>query len=272
MQIPLSIPYQQLELAATLHLPGDLAQPGVSTPLVLICHGFTGSRIGANRLFVHGARALQKKGYAVLRFDYAGCGESTGDYGAEGLQSMVQQTKAVLDYARHSLDSFTPSEIILLGHSLGGATAVLTAVTEPQIDKLILWAPVAHPYQDIMEIVGKPQVEQALRDGSVPYLSYRLQERFFHSLQQCQPLFDAQRVQGDALILHGSSDDVIPTDYCFLYDKVLKLRNAGTVSKEVLFQADHTFSRLEHQEQLFELTLAWLARMDRRQDWQGWNI
>ena len=45
------------------------------------------------------ARELAEDGYLVLRFDYIGCGESSGEYGAEGLESMVLQTRSVLDYA-----------------------------------------------------------------------------------------------------------------------------------------------------------------------------
>ncbi|CAM3476114.1 alpha/beta hydrolase family protein [Marinicrinis lubricantis] len=271
----IAISHASLTLTASLHLPEPAqGKEGSDSgfPLVVICHGFIGSRIGVNRLFVRAARQMAENGYAVLRFDYAGCGESTGSYGAEGLRSMVQQTKTVLDYAR-TIPQVDPKRISLLGHSLGGATAVLTASKDPRIQELILWAPVAHPYQDIADIVGKPLVQQALQQGTADYLSYTLHDIFFTSLQQEQPLFACQQVDGDVLILHGSADEVISTDYCFLYDKMMKQRQRGTVEKEVIFGADHTFSQLAHQDLLIERTSQWLKdRVKKAADWNHWTI
>jgi len=39
-------------------------------PAVVLCHGFTGNRIESHRLFVHAARELCRRSFAVLRFDF----------------------------------------------------------------------------------------------------------------------------------------------------------------------------------------------------------
>src|SRR3954453_3001183 len=95
MEHHITISSGALELAATLHYPGST---GSKNPIIIIAHGFVGNRIGVDRLFVKAAREFSTLGYMVLRFDYAGCGESTGDYGSGGIDSMIDQTRHVIDY------------------------------------------------------------------------------------------------------------------------------------------------------------------------------
>lgn len=116
---------------------------------VLICHGFVGSRIGVDRLFVKAARDMAAHGFNVVRFDYAGCGESEGEYGAGGMDALLRQTRDVLEHVRN-MESGAPGRLILLGHSLGGAVSLLTAARDSRVDGLVLWAPVLRPFEDIV--------------------------------------------------------------------------------------------------------------------------
>ncbi len=182
MERSLTITYENQDMAATLHYPSqELSECGSQPcrwPLIIICHGFVGSRIGVDRLFVNTARTLCSGGYLVLRFDYVGCGESTGDYGAEGLDSMIAQTRRVLDYCT-GMDFVDANRVVLLGHSLGGAVAVLTAAQDKRVKSLVLWSAVANPLHDIVKIVGEEAYIQALHEVSLDYLGYQLKSQFF---------------------------------------------------------------------------------------------
>src|SRR5690606_6664725 len=130
MEKQLTIKHEQLNLTATLHYPKLQAGEELEKmPAIIICHGFIGSRVGVDRLFVKTARALSEEGNVVIRFDYAGCGESGGDYGRLGFDSMIAQTRTVIDYIAE-LDFVDLSQISLLGHSLGGAISIMTAVKD----------------------------------------------------------------------------------------------------------------------------------------------
>ncbi|PZD92925.1 alpha/beta hydrolase [Paenibacillus sambharensis] len=273
MEKTIVLRHEGLELAATLHYPRiDDERHGCKAPAVIICHGFVGSRIGVDRLFVKTARALSDAGYYVLRFDYAGCGESTGDYGALGLDSMIDQTRTALDYL-HDMDCVDVSRITLLGHSLGGATALLTAVKDKRVRSLILWSAVGYPFNDIVRIIGREGYDEAIEKGGTDYAGYTFQPAFFESLSEHQPFEAARRFSGDVLLLHGTSDDVIPADYSFLLQKVLWTRQEGTCDKEIIFQADHTYSTRRHQEEAIQHTVEWLARhRKRQQEWHHWSI
>lgn len=262
---------EHADLALTLHYP-PVENRSESYPILIICHGFTGSRIGVDRLFVQAARNFSEAGYLVVRFDYGGCGESTGDYGSGGIDRLVDETRTVLDYVLR-LEGVDLSRVTLLGHSLGGAVSVLTAARDKRVKRLVLWAPVAHPLADITRIIGTKAHKQALQTGSTDYLGYALTDRFIRSLAEAHPLQDTKNFRGDVLVLHGSGDEVIPSESAFLYQKAFWLRSDGISDKEVILQADHSFTGIETRRYLFKLTLDWLKHIDPRStEWNHWSI
>ncbi|SDK19799.1 hypothetical protein SAMN04487909_1438 [Aneurinibacillus migulanus] len=274
MERPVTIRYQQLNLAATVHYPCASArkQEDKRWPAVIMCHGFIGNRIGVNRLFVKAARRLAEEGYFVLRFDYAGCGESEGEYGAYGMDSFIEQTRRALDYTL-SIDCIDNSRVFLLGHSLGGAVARLTAEKDSRVSSLILWAPVAHPLTDITRIVSRPAYEQAMREGRTEYSGYHLSDAFFSSLAETQPLAPGSSLLSDVLILHGTRDEDIPVDACYLYEGMLRQRTTGQCEAFALEGADHTFSSVPASEELFDYTSNWLKKLENRTvNWSDWVI
>jgi pimeloyl-ACP methyl ester carboxylesterase len=260
MEQVIYIKSDSVRLTATMHLPEPLPEKEADRwPLVLICHGFVGSRIGVNRLFVKAARTFCRHGLAVLRFDYGGCGESEGEYGEGGLDVLLQQTRDVIDYAM-KLEQVDSSRVVLLGHSLGGAVATLAASQDERIHALVLWAAVARPSADIIRIVGETKYEQVLQTGWTDYLGYRLTDRFFRSLEQFDPLREAQCFAKNTLVLHGNRDDVIPVDAMFQYERQFRLRPQGNCETGIVLGGDHTFSSLEGYSRLMASTVTWINR------------
>ena len=78
---------------------------------------------------------LAKRGYKVLTLDYTGCGESKGD----NMGSLNFPTKDVMEL----LDLLKlDQEIILIGHSLGGFTALKVASLRKEIAKVVVMSPI----------------------------------------------------------------------------------------------------------------------------------
>ncbi|MHA6482744.1 alpha/beta hydrolase [Paenibacillus sp. strain BS8-2] len=272
MEKQLTLQHEGLELTATLHYPAEDNDSSAKKQAVVICHGFIGSRIGVDRLFVKTARALAAQGSYVLRFDYGGCGESNGEYGSLGFDSMIDQTRTAIDYV-HGMECVDPTRIVLLGHSLGGAVALMTAVKDRRVKRLIMWSAVGYPFNDIVRIVGRTGYEASVKKGSVDHAGYSLRPAFFDSLMQHQPFQSATRFGGEVLLVHGTGDELIPVDYSFLYQKVFWTRSEGLCDKEIIFQAGHTYSSREHQEEAIRVTSDWLTGLDRKQqDWHHWSI
>ena len=102
-------------LAGLLELPDSPTRA-----YVLFAHCFTCGKdiAAASRI----ARALVKQGFAVMRFDFTGLGNSDGDFANTNFTSNVNDLVAAADFLRS--EQLPPA--ILIGHSLGG-TAVLNA-------------------------------------------------------------------------------------------------------------------------------------------------
>lgn len=271
MELQRTVKTEQADLAVTMHYP-EGGGAGDCLPLIVLCHGFTGSRIGVDRLFVQAARYFSDAGYLVVRFDYSGCGESTGSYGDGGMEQLVKETRIMLDYTL-SFDCVDLSRVALLGHSLGGAVAVQTACRDKRVKRLVLWAPVAHPLADIVRIIGPETHRNIIATGQTDYLGYTLTDRFLQSLANAHPLQETRQIRGDVLVLHGAEDEVIASDAAHLYQKAFWLRSDGISDKEILPRADHSFTGQEARSKLFRMTADWLRIHDpKRGEWNHYVI
>ncbi|KAA9025760.1 alpha/beta hydrolase [Niallia endozanthoxylica] len=251
------INWKEEQLSATIDYPDNLKE-GVKYPLVIICHGFIGSKVGVDRLFVKAAQQLNQDQLIVLRFDLSGCGESSGNYGQTGLHDFIDQLRTVIDFSCQ-LKQINSNQITLLGHSLGGATAVLTAVKDVRIKRLILWSSVAYPLEDISRIVGKENVRSLELVSEFDYLGYSLTMPFFESLAFYQPLQSTVHYSGNVLIVHGTGDDDIPVKYAKEYEKTLSKRLSGKVIRYEINGANHTYSNAAHFTELIQTTRKWVC-------------
>lgn len=258
-----TIPWKGKTLTATIHDPSGQEPIQRTFPLVIICHGFVGNRIGVDRLFVKTAKELTQDGYVVIRFDYSGCGESDGDYGKTKLNELIDQTKAVINFAS-KLPMVDSNRITLLGHSLGGATAILTAVRDSRVQNLILWASVGKPLKDLSIIIGKERMDQLKRVSFIDYQGYHLHHEFFQGLGEFSPLEEAGSIQGDVLLIHGSQDKDIPYNYSHQYNDTLAARTKSSSVCKIIEGANHTFSNSTHFNELITTTRRWLTEQDGR--------
>src|SRR5260221_6837565 len=79
-----------LKLAGILHLP-DSRGPEERRAAFLVLHGFGSNKDGGGGTTV--AKMLAGVGYAALRFDFRGCGESEGEHGLVICKEQGKDTK-----------------------------------------------------------------------------------------------------------------------------------------------------------------------------------
>jgi uncharacterized protein len=113
------------ELLGVLHVP-----PGRGPhPIVVLLHGFPGNERNFDL-----AQVLRRAGHAALVFHYRGSWGVGGTWSwGHVLEDAAAVVAAVRDRgfaAAHRLD---PEQVVLVGHSLGGFAALMTAAAEPSV-------------------------------------------------------------------------------------------------------------------------------------------
>ena len=127
MEERVSFVSDRLKLSGVLHLPESGAGRRAA---FLVLHGFGSNKDGSGSKAVAGL--LAGMGYAALRFDFRGCGESEGERGRVICHEQVRDARNALSYlaARADIDS---QRIGVIGQSFGAAVAVYTAGVERRI-------------------------------------------------------------------------------------------------------------------------------------------
>ena len=131
-----TIPGTRGDIYATVQLPGKLAR-GEELPLVVLCHGFTGSRSGDGH-FAPLAADLAAQGIATVRLDFPGCGNSTEPFTAYTLSNMTDDVESAITYMQQT---YGTGRTALVGHSMGGRLASLYPQRRGGITALALWSP-----------------------------------------------------------------------------------------------------------------------------------
>ena len=95
-----------------------------SDKIIILCHGFTGSKSESKRLFVEAARDFASRGFNALRFDFYGSGESPGEMRDKTVNILEQNAKDSLEFIVKDprIDS---NRMGIWGRSLGGTLACL---------------------------------------------------------------------------------------------------------------------------------------------------
>ncbi len=126
-------------LSGILHLPPDNQWRSA----IIFSHGWSGNRCGPADLLTEIARALAEAGYAVLRFDFGGRGESEGEGRNSSLLSMAEDLGAATQALKKYLGC---RKIIYLGLCSGANVVIGSLKKLPEAEKLLLLS--VYPFSD----------------------------------------------------------------------------------------------------------------------------
>lgn len=123
--------------------------------------------------YVGAARALAREGFAVLRWDYRGSGDSYGTaYSEVGFDQEVQDGTAMVRQAMQ-LPIVDPTRVYVLGWGTGGVIAAHVVTRVDGIAGLIVWGTVSRPLvecllesartQGTLAGLGAPEINRQVR-------------------------------------------------------------------------------------------------------------
>ncbi len=130
-------------LNGVLHLPENVSGP---FPTAVICHPHTlmGGNMG-NGIVVNLCLDLAVAGWAALRFDFRGAGDSEGRFD-EGTGEL-DDVKGAVDFLFVQTE-VDPDELVVAGYSFGAGVALHHAARDPRLRRMIGIALVKHHYDD----------------------------------------------------------------------------------------------------------------------------
>lgn len=235
------------QLAARLDAPA-----GPPRAYALFAHCFTCGKdiAAAGRI----ARALAARNIAVLRFDFAGLGQSEGEFAATNFSSNVADLQAAAAYMRAELEA----PRILIGHSLGGAAVLAAAGDLPEVQAVAtLAAPfepahVTHLFESHLEAIaedGEAEVQLAGRP-------FRIQQQFIDDVEGQRQAERIRTLKRALLVMHSPTDQLVGIDNAAHIYKAAK-HPKSFVS---LDGTDHLISKIADADYVATVLSAWASR------------
>lgn len=150
---------------------------------------------------------LTNQGISVLNFDFTGLGESDGDFSETTFSNNISDIIAVNDFLTQNYVS--PS--ILIGHSLGGAAAIISANKLPNIQAVVsIAAPsfvkhVTAHFGGLEETITK-KGEATLSIGGRPF---KIKKQFLEDLESHNLENEVKKLRKPLLIMHSPHDLIV---------------------------------------------------------------
>ncbi|WP_350285399.1 bifunctional alpha/beta hydrolase/OsmC family protein [uncultured Croceitalea sp.] len=153
------------------------------------------------------SKALTSNGFAVLRFDFTGLGESDGDFADTNFSGNVSDLVVAADFLKENYKA--PS--LLIGHSLGGAAVIFAAAEIASVNAIAtVGAPsnpkhVKHLFKSGLEEInakGEAVVNLSGRD-------FKIKKQFVDDLETKSLPETAKSLRKPLLIMHSPQDDTV---------------------------------------------------------------
>ncbi|MCJ8209450.1 alpha/beta hydrolase [Mucilaginibacter sp. RS28] len=196
-------------------------RPGA--PLIIFVHGFKGFKDWGTHALV--ARFFAENGYRFLKFNFSHNGVTENQpteitdliaFGENTPTIELEDLQQVISFVKSGAAIQTPSQIILLGHSLGGGISIITAAEDARISGLITMASVSS-FRNLWP-------KEAEKDWHTRGFIYMTDSRTGNQLPLKSTLLDdldknsarlnilakAASVNQPWLIIHGTADQTVP--------------------------------------------------------------
>ncbi len=172
-----------------VHQPPQIAGNGGG---VVLCYPFGQEYMRAHRACRQLSLLLARRGFHVLRFDYRGTGDSSGDIDDAGVERWVDDAGAAIDELRE-LSGL--SQVSVIGLRLGAWFAARATERRTDVDRLVVWDPIVDGAAYLEEIRGEvaaevptsyspPSGSRVFADGTIHYNGFEIPARLAGELSR----------------------------------------------------------------------------------------
>ena len=180
---------------------------GGASPALMFLAGYASDMDGSKAVALDGL--AERRGLAMLRFDYSGTGSSQGEFDQGTLDSWLGQ-------ALHMLDQLVQGPVILIGSSMGGWIALHVAIRRPDRIAALVGIAAAPDFTDWgyselekAELQRSGRLEQPNPYAPEPHVTTR---GFWQSGQELRLLGGPIAVDCPVRLVHGDADCEVPVE------------------------------------------------------------
>jgi putative redox protein len=204
---------ESIEIAAAsgLTLAGRLELPtGERRGSALFAHCFTCSK--DLKAVVRISRALAARGWAVLRFDFTGLGESDGVFAQTDFTSNVEDVISAASLLSHRFGAAD----LLVGHSLGGAAVLAAAGRIPAVRAVAtIGAPsdTKHLRDDLLRRAPELASGEEAAEIELGGRRFTIRRQLLDDLAEERMRRALEGLDAALLLLHSPVDEVVAIDH-----------------------------------------------------------
>ncbi|WP_166266958.1 bifunctional alpha/beta hydrolase/OsmC family protein [Marinobacter caseinilyticus] len=235
-------------LAGLLELPENSKVRAVA----LFAHCFTCGKdvVAASRI----SRALAGQGIGVLRFDFTGLGNSDGDFANTNFSSNIEDLIAAARYLEQAYEA--PK--LIIGHSLGGAAALVAAQKLDCIEAVAtIAAPAtAHHVQQLFSGQEADIRAQEQARVSIGGREFSIKSQLLDDLEHWNSPDHIARLRKPLIIFHSPVDRIVDINEAAAIFQAAK-HPKSFIS---LDSADHLLSKPEDSQYVALTLVAWASR------------
>jgi dienelactone hydrolase len=231
-------------------------------PTVLLLHGTASQKDEVGDMYRRLAQKLGALGYASLRIDFAGSGDSTQPQTAFTYTEEVSDAETALTWLSDN-GRVDANALGLVGFSQGGRVAATVAGTDPRVKAVATWSTWVEDGSTAYLLFGPDAYHEAQLHGQVTvdlgFRTWTFSLGFFDSIKNSHPLQDVADYHGPLLGIDGSEDVLWPQTKDELYA-------AGSYDEtlHVVPGADHIYHVLDadqtQAEDVMNTTAGWFSQ------------
>jgi dipeptidyl aminopeptidase/acylaminoacyl peptidase len=220
------------KISGVLHLPDVW-----SRACVIASHGLLSSK-DSEKYIALGER-LSREGFAMLRFDFRGIGESEGRIEDDTVSRRIVDLSSAIDFVKSRPG--LGNRVGLVGSSLGGYVSLIKASMEKEIRTIVTWATPFH-LDDLKSNKGT-------EGHALP------EKAFFDDLPRHRLLPLLPKVSS-CVVIHGEKDELVPVDQAW------EIFHSVSAPKEIhiIEGGDHRLTDPKHRQRAVELTVEWFKK------------
>ena len=240
-----------IETSAGVTLAAIIDSPS-SAPLTtaVLAHCFTCTK--DLKAIVKISRRLAENGIALVRFDFRGLGGSSGVFAESNFETNLEDLQSA---CRWTADKVGEPKL-LIGHSLGGAAVMASAMHIPSVQAIAtLAAPSCTAHLADFLSQSNPHIDQEGQgDVVIGGITHTISRQMLESMRQFDLRAEIESVDKPHLILHSPSDATVKFEHAY---RLLEWSN-GSPSLVTLNDSDHLLlSRRQDVNDVADLISVW---------------